>query len=118
MILGDTCTRACSFCNVTTGKPDAVDADEPRHGGRTHDDSRPVGGHLEDESVGGRQPVPILLGPVLVGVFGERITTPGFERRVGAAKRRGGSFAGEALAAFLDSLEEDLCVDEAGGFVG
>jgi lipoic acid synthetase len=29
MILGDTCTRACSFCNVRTGLPDAVDTDEP-----------------------------------------------------------------------------------------
>ncbi|MFO7477342.1 MAG: lipoyl synthase [Methyloceanibacter sp.] len=30
MILGDTCTRACAFCNVRTGKPgEAVDADEP-----------------------------------------------------------------------------------------
>ncbi len=31
MILGDTCTRACAFCNVKTGMPKAVDADEPRH---------------------------------------------------------------------------------------
>ena len=30
MILGDTCTRACGFCNVKTGKPGAVDKDEPR----------------------------------------------------------------------------------------
>ena len=30
MILGDTCTRACSFCNVTTGRPGEVDEDEPR----------------------------------------------------------------------------------------
>ena len=30
MILGDTCTRACGFCNVKTGRPRAVDADEPR----------------------------------------------------------------------------------------
>ena len=30
MILGDTCTRACSFCNVKTGLPGAVDTDEPR----------------------------------------------------------------------------------------
>jgi len=30
MILGDTCTRACGFCNVKTGKPAAVDKDEPR----------------------------------------------------------------------------------------
>ena len=31
MILGDICTRACSFCNVKTGKPGAVDALEPAH---------------------------------------------------------------------------------------
>jgi lipoic acid synthetase len=31
MILGDTCTRACAFCNVKTGAPRAVDPDEPRH---------------------------------------------------------------------------------------
>lgn len=30
MILGDTCTRACGFCNVKTGRPGAVDKDEPR----------------------------------------------------------------------------------------
>jgi lipoyl synthase len=30
MIMGDTCTRACAFCNVTTGLPKALDADEPR----------------------------------------------------------------------------------------
>ncbi len=31
MILGEICTRACSFCNVSTGKPPAgVDEDEPR----------------------------------------------------------------------------------------
>jgi lipoyl synthase len=31
MILGDTCTRACAFCNVKTGVPGAVDAHEPQH---------------------------------------------------------------------------------------
>jgi lipoic acid synthetase len=30
MILGDTCTRSCGFCNVKTGRPLAVDPDEPR----------------------------------------------------------------------------------------
>jgi lipoic acid synthetase len=30
MIMGDTCTRACSFCNVRTGKPGPLDGDEPR----------------------------------------------------------------------------------------
>ncbi len=29
MILGDTCTRACAFCNVKTGKPGPVDRLEP-----------------------------------------------------------------------------------------
>ena len=29
MIMGDTCTRACSFCNVKTGLPDALDRHEP-----------------------------------------------------------------------------------------
>jgi lipoyl synthase len=34
MILGEVCTRACSFCNVATGKPKpGVDADEPRRVG-------------------------------------------------------------------------------------
>lgn len=30
MILGDTCTRACGFCNVKTGRPVTLDLDEPR----------------------------------------------------------------------------------------
>ena len=30
MIMGEICTRACSFCNVSTGLPKALDADEPR----------------------------------------------------------------------------------------
>lgn len=29
MIMGEICTRGCSFCNVATGKPDALDAFEP-----------------------------------------------------------------------------------------
>ncbi|ACT59356.1 lipoyl synthase [Hirschia baltica] len=33
MIMGDTCTRACAFCNVRTGKPNPLDADEPRRVG-------------------------------------------------------------------------------------
>ncbi|HET7384035.1 MAG TPA: lipoyl synthase [Pseudolabrys sp.] len=31
MIMGDTCTRACSFCNVKTGLPGALDPNEPVH---------------------------------------------------------------------------------------
>ncbi len=29
MLLGDVCTRACSFCDVNTGKPGEVDTEEP-----------------------------------------------------------------------------------------
>ena len=31
MIMGDTCTRACAFCNVRTGLPEALNASEPEH---------------------------------------------------------------------------------------
>ena len=31
MILGDICTRRCGFCAVATGKPGAVDVQEPQH---------------------------------------------------------------------------------------
>jgi lipoic acid synthetase len=33
MIMGDTCTRACAFCNVRTGKPGALDKGEPERVG-------------------------------------------------------------------------------------
>ncbi|MEO0343384.1 MAG: lipoyl synthase [Pseudomonadota bacterium] len=29
MIMGDICTRGCSFCNIATGRPDALDVFEP-----------------------------------------------------------------------------------------
>jgi lipoic acid synthetase len=29
MIMGDTCTRACAFCNVKTGMPNALEQEEP-----------------------------------------------------------------------------------------
>jgi len=31
MILGSVCTRACTFCNVATGRPLAIDPHEPQH---------------------------------------------------------------------------------------
>ena len=31
MIMGDTCTRACAFCNVRTGQPDPLDPQEPEN---------------------------------------------------------------------------------------
>jgi len=30
MLLGDRCTRACAFCDVTTGRPGEVDLEEPK----------------------------------------------------------------------------------------
>jgi lipoic acid synthetase len=33
MILGSVCTRACAFCNVSTGQPDLLDPHEPEHVG-------------------------------------------------------------------------------------
>jgi len=33
MIMGDTCTRACAFCNVKTGMPLALDPTEPANVG-------------------------------------------------------------------------------------
>lgn len=35
MILGNVCTRSCGFCNVATGRPDAVDWDEPERVARS-----------------------------------------------------------------------------------
>jgi lipoic acid synthetase len=40
MILGDTCTRACGFCAVKTGRPTWFDDDEPR---RVAEALRPLG---------------------------------------------------------------------------
>jgi len=31
LVLGDTCTRNCRFCNVKTGRPAPLDPDEPEH---------------------------------------------------------------------------------------
>ena len=35
MILGDICTRSCRFCNVKTGRPNAVDTQEPANVARS-----------------------------------------------------------------------------------
>ncbi|SKA33832.1 lipoyl synthase [Consotaella salsifontis] len=34
MIMGGVCTRACAFCNVATGRPDALDPQEPENVGK------------------------------------------------------------------------------------
>lgn len=35
MIMGDKCTRRCSFCDVAHGRPDPLDQDEPAHLAKT-----------------------------------------------------------------------------------
>ena len=35
MIMGDLCTRRCPFCDVAHGRPEPLDAEEPRHLGET-----------------------------------------------------------------------------------
>jgi len=31
LLMGDTCTRSCGFCNIKTGRPGVLDPEEPRH---------------------------------------------------------------------------------------
>lgn len=35
LLMGDTCTRSCGFCKIKTGRPAALDPDEPRHVGES-----------------------------------------------------------------------------------
>jgi lipoic acid synthetase len=66
MILGDTCTRACGFCNVKTGKPPVTDRDEPR---RVAESLRPLGlKHIVITSVD-RDDLPDMSLEVLIGDF-------------------------------------------------
>ena len=48
MIMGDTCTRACAFCNVKTGLPGALDAARARarRGGHLQAGARPHRHHF------------------------------------------------------------------------
>ncbi len=85
MILGDTCTRLCGFCNVKTGRPPSTDLDEPRRvaemlseSGLTHvvitsvdRDDLPDGGAAiwADTVVRTRSACPNLSIEILVGDF-------------------------------------------------
>ncbi len=43
MIMGEICTRGCTFCNVATGRPDALDVFEP---GRVADAVKKLGSNM------------------------------------------------------------------------
>ncbi len=91
MILGDVCTRKCSFCNIATGKPQVIDTDEPsrvalvaKRLGLKHivitsvdRDDLPDGGayHFKQTILATKQKCPTTTIEVL---------TPDFRRKVGA----------------------------------
>ena len=56
MIMGDTCTRACAFCNVKTGLPGALDPDEPDNVARGGEEAGPApcGDHVGGPRRSGR----------------------------------------------------------------
>ncbi len=91
MIMGDTCTRACSFCNVRTGLPDVLDAGEP---GRVADAVARLGlRHVvitsvdrDDLADGGAAHFAAVIGAVRAAAPGTTIEvlTPDFLRKPGA----------------------------------
>jgi len=93
MIMGDTCTRACSFCNVKTGLPDALDTDEPR---RVAEATRTMGlKHVvitsvdrDDLADGGADHFARVIAAVRAEAPGTtiEILTPDFLRKSGAAE--------------------------------
>lgn len=91
MIMGEICTRACAFCNVTTGLPNALDADEP---GRVADAVARLGlRHVVITSVdrddlpdGGAQHFARVIGAIRASAPDTtiEILTPDFLRKPGA----------------------------------
>lgn len=91
MIMGDTCTRACSFCNVRTGMPEALDATEP---GRVADAVAKLGlRHVvitsvdrDDLADGGARHFADVIGAIRGAAPGTtvEVLTPDFLRKPGA----------------------------------
>jgi lipoic acid synthetase len=94
MIMGDTCTRACSFCNVRTGRPEALDPGEP---GRVGEAVAKLGlAHVVITSVdrddlddGGARHFAEVIGTIRLLSPGTtiEILTPDFLRKDGALER-------------------------------
>jgi lipoic acid synthetase len=93
MIMGDTCTRACAFCNVATGVPEALDADEPH---RVADAVAKLGlRHVVITSVdrddlpdGGAGHIAAVIRAIRAAAAGTtvEVLTPDFLRKPGAAE--------------------------------
>ncbi|GEP09763.1 lipoyl synthase [Methylobacterium gnaphalii] len=94
MIMGDTCTRACSFCNVRTGLPQGLDQDEP---GKVADSVAKLGLHhvvvtsvdRDDLSDGGAEHFARTIAAIRKMSPGTtiEILTPDFLRKPGALER-------------------------------
>jgi len=94
MIMGDTCTRACAFCNVKTGLPGALDPDEPTRVakavatlGLKHVVITSV--DRDDLGDGGAQHFAAVIGAIRARTPSTTIEvlTPDFLRKTGAAER-------------------------------
>ncbi len=93
MILGSVCTRACSFCNIATGRPDLLDPHEPQ---RVAEATRKLGlTHVVITSVdrddlpdGGAQHFVDTINAVRKESPGTtvEILTPDFQKKPGAAE--------------------------------
>jgi lipoyl synthase len=93
MILGSVCTRACSFCNVATGRPDLLDPHEPERVGEA---TRKLGlTHVVITSVdrddlpdGGAQHFVDTINAVRARAPGTtvEILTPDFQKKPGSAE--------------------------------
>ena len=93
MIMGDTCTRACAFCNVATGLPKALDASEP---GNVADAVAKLGlQHVvitsvdrDDLTDGGAAHFAAVVAAIRSGAPATtiEILTPDFHRKAGAAE--------------------------------
>jgi len=91
MIMGDTCTRRCRFCNVSTGRPDPLDSNEPERLAQTialmklnyvvitsvdRDDLRAIGQYLQPS--GGHMPVRRYVHPDTFKMYAEEAYKMGF----------------------------------------
>jgi lipoic acid synthetase len=94
MILGEICTRACAFCNVRTGLPGPVDAEEPAKIGRAVANMKLA--HVVITSVdrddledGGAQHFVEVIAAIRAASPATtiEILTPDFLRKAGAAER-------------------------------
>ncbi len=102
MILGDTCTRACGFCAVKSGRPGALDRLEPVQGGErgARDGADACRRHLGEPGRRARRRVVHLRGddpldPPAIAGDERRGADPGLHGQLGSARDGDGGAAGD-----------------------